>query len=47
VAMPRGSIFPRLFKRVSIKFMKPVYPEKLSYDVLLEKVQKIVAGQVS
>ena len=45
-ALPQGKYFPRLFKKISIKFMKPVYPGELSYDNLKEKVQEIVAGQL-
>ena len=46
-ALPQGRFFPRLFKKISIKFMKPVYPGNLSYDGLKEKVQDIVAGQLA
>jgi len=32
--LPSGSRFPRLFRRVSIEFLKPVYPENHSYESL-------------
>ncbi|MCB0281091.1 MAG: AMP-binding protein [Calditrichae bacterium] len=38
-AFPRGSFFPRPLKRIDVKFLKPIYPEKHdNYDSLLEKV---------
>lgn len=38
-AFPRGSIFPRPLKRIDVKFLKPIYPEKNdNYDSLMEKV---------
>jgi long-chain acyl-CoA synthetase len=46
-ALPSGKIIPRFFKKVKVKFMKPVYPGQLSYEALMEKVQKIVAGQLA
>ncbi len=32
--LPSGSRFPRLFRRVSIEFLKPVYPEDHTYESL-------------
>lgn len=38
-AFPRGSFFPRPWKRIDVRFLKPVYPDKNdNYDSLLEKV---------
>jgi long-chain acyl-CoA synthetase len=32
--LPSGSRFPRLFRKVSVEFLKPVYPENHSYESL-------------
>jgi long-chain acyl-CoA synthetase len=32
--LPAGSHFPRLFRRVSVEFLTPVYPENHSYEAL-------------
>ncbi len=45
-AMPVGSVFPRLFKKISVKFMAPVYPDNMSYDGLKDKVQSLLAKQL-
>lgn len=37
-ALPRGSKFPRPFKKVSVEFLKPVYPSGESYEALTELV---------
>lgn len=44
--LPAGKKMPRIFKKVSVDFMKPVYPEELNYDDLMVKVQEIIAAQV-
>jgi long-chain acyl-CoA synthetase len=46
-ALPSGAFFPRLFARISVTFMKPIYPNKQSYDSLMEEVQEAVEGQVN
>ncbi len=46
-AMPVGSSFPRLFRKISVKFLAPVYPDNMSYDTLKEKVQNLLAKQLS
>ncbi len=38
-ALPRGSWFPKPWKKIHIEFLKPVYPEKLSYENLSELVK--------
>ncbi|MBW6491718.1 MAG: AMP-binding protein [Lentimicrobium sp.] len=38
-ALPKGSYFPRLWTKISIDFLKPVYPESLSYESLTEIVK--------
>ena len=32
--LPSGARFPRLFRKVSVEFLKPVYPENHSYEAL-------------
>lgn len=45
-AFPTGKSFPKLFKKVSVEFLKPVYPENLSYNHLKDKVQTLVEGSL-
>ncbi|WP_439181661.1 AMP-binding protein [Carboxylicivirga taeanensis] len=42
-ALPRGAKFPRPFKKVSVEFLKPVYPNDESYEHLSEKVHKQIS----
>ena len=44
--MPVGAKFPKLFRKVSVKFNKPVYPKNLSTDNIVEKVQEILLKQL-
>ncbi|MBA4320047.1 MAG: long-chain fatty acid--CoA ligase [Flavobacterium sp.] len=44
-AMPKGSIFPRPWKKIHVKFHKPVYPEGHSYDTLTELVFSKLSGE--
>ncbi len=39
-ALPKGSFFPKPFKRVNIEFLKPVYPGEDSYDSLAVRVKE-------
>lgn len=41
-AMPRGTIFPRPFKKINVKFLDPVYPKDMSYDKLKDVVYSMV-----
>ncbi|NBC82943.1 MAG: AMP-binding protein [Bacteroidetes bacterium] len=45
-AMPVGSMLPRLFKKVTVQFLQPVYPEDHSYTSLKNKIQDMVAKKV-
>jgi long-chain acyl-CoA synthetase len=38
-ALPKGSIFPRPWKKVRVEFLKPVYPGENSYDALANIVR--------
>jgi long-chain acyl-CoA synthetase len=45
-AMPKGKKIPRPWKKIQVKFHKPIFPEGLSYDVLSEMVySKLAADQ--
>nr|WP_319400124.1 AMP-binding protein [uncultured Carboxylicivirga sp.] len=45
-ALPRGSKFPKPWRKVSVEFLKPVYPEQSSYEKLTNMVyQKIAMNQ--
>ena len=39
-ALPKGAKFPKPFKKIKVKFLPPVKPEKDSYDKITEKVYK-------
>lgn len=45
-AFPKGTIFPRPFKRIEVKFLETVSPEGHTYDSLNEAVNKIVTDEV-
>jgi long-chain acyl-CoA synthetase len=38
-AMPRGRVFPKFFRHISVEFMKPIYPGTHSYDSLSDLVR--------
>lgn len=44
--LPQGKRIPRIFKKVSVKFLKPVIHDDLSYDDLMAKVQDVIAKEV-
>lgn len=39
-ALPKGSFFPKPFKKVNIEFLKPVYPGEDTYDSLAIRVKE-------
>ncbi len=45
-ALPSGKIFPRPWKKVNVKFLKPVYPSDFSYDLLKNKVFEAVSSNL-
>jgi len=45
--LPSGSRFPRLFRRVSIEFLKPVYPENHSYESLKNLVYQNLSNKLN
>ncbi|MCK4641070.1 MAG: AMP-binding protein [Candidatus Marinimicrobia bacterium] len=46
-ALPRGSIFPKPWKKISVKFHKPVYPEGHNYESLLDQVYSKLAAELA
>ena len=45
-ALPSGSHIPRPFRKIKVKFNKPVYPSDHDYDSLTEKVFNILQGDL-
>lgn len=45
-AMPRGTKIPRPLKKISVKFLKPVYPLNETYDSLKDKVFEMVSNSL-
>ncbi len=43
-ALPRGSKFPRPFKKVSVEFLQPVYPSGETYETLSEIVYNSISN---
>jgi len=46
-ALPRGTHFPRPWKKISVKFLKPIMPENHSYDSLKNAVFEKVEAQLN
>ncbi|UCF64747.1 MAG: 1-acyl-sn-glycerol-3-phosphate acyltransferase, partial [bacterium] len=44
-ALPRGSIFPRPWKKIHIKFHQPVFPEGNDYESLITRVQERLVAE--
>ncbi len=45
-ALPRGTHFPKPWTKINVKFLKPVFPENLSYDSIKDIVQRKVSEQL-
>lgn len=45
-ALPPGSRFPRPFKRISVTFQDPVYPQDESYESLAERIKGHVQSKL-
>ncbi len=45
-ALPRGAHFPKPWKKINVKFLKPIMPENRSYDSIKEIVQTEVSKQL-
>jgi long-chain acyl-CoA synthetase len=46
-ALPKGSLIPRPFKKICIKFLEPINPKGHSYDSLANEVQTKVASELN
>ena len=46
-ALPKGSKFPRPWKKVDVEFLKPVYPEQNSYDAIATIVRNMIKKNLS
>jgi long-chain acyl-CoA synthetase len=44
--LPAGSHFPRLFRKVTVEFLKPVYPENHTYESLKNLVRQRLVTQL-
>jgi long-chain acyl-CoA synthetase len=45
--LPAGSKFPRLFRKVSVKFLQPIYPENHTYESLKNLVYQRLANELN
>ncbi len=45
-ALPKGSRFPKPWKKISVKFHKPVYPEGHDYESLIDQVYSKLAADL-
>jgi long-chain acyl-CoA synthetase len=45
--LPSGARFPRLFRKVSVEFLKPVYPANQSYEIITQTVQQHLINQLA
>ena len=45
-ALPSGTHFPKPWKKINVKFLKPIMPENHSYDSLTDAVQTKVSEQL-
>ena len=41
-ALPKGSFFPKPFRKVRVEFLEPIYPNKNSYEVIAQDVQNSI-----
>jgi long-chain acyl-CoA synthetase len=46
-ALPKGSLVPRPWKSIQVKFLRPVYPENHTYDSLNDLVFQRVAAELA
>jgi long-chain acyl-CoA synthetase len=43
-ALPKGAIFPRIFSKVQVRFLQPVYPQGQSYDAIRNAVKSRIGN---
>jgi len=46
-ALPRGSRFPKPWKKIKVKFHKPIYPDGHNYDSLMKLVYRELAAELA
>ncbi|ASB50226.1 AMP-binding protein [Alkalitalea saponilacus] len=46
-ALPKGSIFPRFWKKVRVEFLQPVYPGEYSYEHITNAVRTRIAENMA
>lgn len=46
-ALPRGSFIPRPWKKIKVKFHKPIFPEGRSYEALRELVHQTLSADLA
>lgn len=47
-ALPRGQVFPRLFRKIDVAFLKPVYPQETdTYDSLVNTVSEAISRKLN
>lgn len=46
-ALPRGKHFPRLFAKVHVKYMPPVYPQNHDFETLTSVVKQQISAEVA
>jgi len=46
-AMPKGSFFPKPFKKISVEFLKPIYPKNMSYENITNTVRDKIKENLS
>lgn len=45
-ALPKGSIFPRPWKKIEVEFLQPVYPEGNSYEYIADTVRNRIINNI-
>ena len=45
-ALPKGSFFPRPFRKVQVEFLDPIYPNKNTYEAIAENVQRSIESNM-
>jgi len=46
-ALPRGSFFPKPWKKIRVEFLEPVYPDNHSYESLAGSVKERIQQKLS
>jgi long-chain acyl-CoA synthetase len=46
-ALPRGRFFPKPWKRITVEYMSPIFPEKMSYEAIAEAVKQNIAAKLA